>query len=243
MKRKSNISLAAGAAFLFCLSAARAEAGTVNGQPLGPPFGPSPQLALSSGTLTNNGITLDVTLNFSTPISPPSAGAANSVFGYVFLDTDQSTKTGLSVNQLNGALGLGLGQIPAGQVPGAAPNGILGVDYVVDLDSVGGTKLGDVDVISTKSLATLVSVPIGYTSESLNFSIPIAALTDPVAVNSLVDFGAIVGNPNGVTSTLEGFVASAIPEPSSLTLASLALVIVGGYGLARRHGRCRTSLP
>jgi PEP-CTERM motif len=240
MKSTSIVSLAAGVASLFCLSVAPAVAGTVTGLPLGPAFGPSPQLALSSGTVTNDGTNLDVTLNFSTPISPPAVGAANSVFGYVFLDTDQSAATGQSVNQLNGALGLGLGQIPTGQVPGESPNGILGVDYVVSLDSLGGSVPGDVDVISTTSLLTLVSVPITYTSDSLSFVIPISALTDPVAVNSLVDFGAIVGNPNGLTSTLEGFVATTVPEPSSLTLAGLGFVGLGGFRWARRRGSSRT---
>lgn len=238
MRRNSIIIPAAGIAWLVCLFTSSAVGGTVTGLPLGSAFGPDPQLALSSGTVTNDGTNLDITLNFSTPISPPSAGAANSVFGYVLLDTDQRTTTGLSVDQLNGALGLGLGQIPAGQVPGESPNGPLGVDYAVSLDSVGGTIPGDVDVISTSSLLTLVSVPIIYASESLSFSIPISALTDPVAVNSLVNFGAIVGNPNGVTSTLEGF--ASIPEPSSLTLAGLGIAGVGVFWRARRRGRCRT---
>lgn len=154
----------------------------------------------------------------------------------MLLDTDRSTATGLSVSQLDSVFGLGLSQIPAGQVPGLSPNGPLGVDYVVDLDSVGGSVPGDVDVISTISLLTLVSVPITYTSNSLSFSIPIADLTDPVAVNSQVNWGAIVGNPIGPTDTLEGFVSTSIPEPSSLTLAGLALVGGCGFSCASRRG-------
>ncbi len=97
MRRNSIIIPAAGIAWLVCLFSSSAVGGTVTGLPLGPAFGANPQLALSSGTVTNDGTNLDITLNFSTPISPPSTGSANSVFGYVLLDTDQSTTTGLSV--------------------------------------------------------------------------------------------------------------------------------------------------
>jgi serralysin len=236
MKRKSIVSLAAVAALLVCLLATSADAGTVTGQPLGPAFGPPPQLALSSGTVTNDGTNLDVTLNFSTAISAPITGAANSVYGYVFLDTDQNPLTGMSVSQLDQPLGLGLSMIPAGQVPTG-----LGVDYAVSLDSVGGSVLGDVDVLSTISLLPVVSVPISYTTDSLSFAIPLSSLTDPVSVNSLVNFGAIVSNLNGPTDTLAGFGPSAVPEPSSLTLAGLAVVGAGWYAWVRRRGRHRTS--
>jgi hypothetical protein len=241
MKRNPTVSLAAGVALLVCVSAASATAGTVTGQPLGSAFGPGPQLVLTDGTVTNDGTNLDVTLNFSTAISAPITGAANSVYGSVLLDTDQNANTGMSVSQLDGALGLGLSQIPAGQVPGASPNGLLGVDYVVSLDSVGGSVLGDVDVISSISLLTVVSVPISYTADSLSFAIPLASLTDPVAVNSLVNFGAIVANLDGVTDTLEGIGSSAVPEPSSLALAGLAVVGIGWYGWVRRRCRRYTS--
>jgi hypothetical protein len=217
---------------VFCgVAVGPARAGTTTGLPLGPAFGPSPQLALTDGTVDNNGTDLVVTLNFSTTISPPASGAANSVFGDVLLDTDQSTATGLPVTvggSLDSSFGLGLASIPSAQIP----NG-LGVDYVVDLDSVGGAKLGDVDVISTTSLNTLISVPITYTSNSLSFSIPISALTDPVAVHSYVNFGAIVGNPNGSTDTLLGI--NAIPEPSTLGMASVACLGVACFVWARRR--------
>jgi len=236
MKKRPIFLLALLMTLVSVFSIGSAAAGTVTGLPLGPAFGPSPQLALTDGTVTNDGTNLDVTLNFSTAISPPAAGAANSVFGYVLLDTDQSTTTGLSVSQLDGPLGLGLGGIPAGQVPSG-----LGVDYAVSLDSVGGTVPGDVDVISTTSLLTLASVPISYTSNSLSFSIPISDLTDPVAVNSLVNFGAIVGNPSGPTDTLLGIASTTVPEPSSIVMVFTSVILVGG--LIRFQQRGPGSVP
>ena len=204
-----------------------AVAGTVTGLPLGPAFGSDPQLALTDGTVSNDGTNLSITLNFSTPIAPPSAFAANSVFGYIFLDTDQSQLTGSTLGQLDSALGLGLGQIPPGQIP----NG-LGIDYVVDLDSVNGSVPGQVDVLSATSLNTLASVPISYSSLSLSLTIPIADLTDPVPVDSSVFFGAIIGNPGGPTDTLLG-----VPEPPSLVLSIPAVAFVGWYLWARRRSR------
>jgi hypothetical protein len=215
---------------LWCLTVAPARAGTVTGRPLGPAFGPDPQLALTDSFLTNDGKNLDLTLNFSTPISPPSAFASNSVFGYVFLDTDQSVRTGASLGQLDTALGLGLSGIPSGQVPDG-----LGVDYVVDLDSAASSVPGKVDVISATSLSTLGAVPITYSTESLSLSIPLTLLTDPVDVKSDVWFGAIVGNSTGPTATLLG-----VPEPSSLLLAGLAIACIGGSAWARRGSRRRS---
>jgi hypothetical protein len=221
---------------VFCgLAVGPACAGTMTGLPLGPAFGPSPQLALTDGTVTNDGTNLDVTLNFSTPISPPVNFAANSVFGDVLLDTDQRLATGLPVTvggQLDNSLGLGLASIPPAQIPSG-----LGVDYVVSLDSVGGAIPGNVDVISATSLTTLVSVPITYTSNNLSFSIPITSLTDPVAVNGLVNFGAIVGNPYGPTDTLLGIGGSSVPEPSSLVMAGTACLCAGWFVWARRRAR------
>jgi hypothetical protein len=221
-------------AVLFGFSAATAGAGSVTGLPLGPAFGPAPQLTLTDGTVTNDGTNLGITLNFSTPISAPAAALDNSVFGYVFLDTDQNKQSGSSLSQLDGALGLSLGTIPSGQIPSQ-----LGVDYVVDLDSVGGSVPGQVDVLSGMSLLTLGSVPITYEPKSLSLSIPLTTLTDPVAVNPFVYFGAIIGNPAignaGPTDTLQG-----VAEPPALVLAGLAVACVGCYVWAHRRTRRRT---
>jgi hypothetical protein len=220
-------------AVIACSSADTASAGSVTGLPLGPAFGPDPQLALTDGIVSNDGTDLDITLNFSTPISPPAAFVANSVFGYVFLDTDQDQQTGSSLSQLDSALGLGLNSIPAGQIPTR-----LGVDYVVELDSVGGLVPGQVDVLSATSLFALGSVPITYEPESLSLSIPLTLLTDPAAIDPFVSFGAIIGNPNGPTDTLQS-----VPEPTSFILAGLAVACAGCYRWAvvsRRTGCCRS---
>jgi len=230
MRIRLILKLPALVALLFGLSAATADAGSVIGLPLGPPFGPAPQLTLTDGLVTNDGTNLSITLNFKTPIAAPVDALDNSAFGFLFLDTDQNPQTGPSLSQLDGALGLDLGKIPSGQVPSR-----LGADYVVDLDSVGSSVPGQVDVLSGTSLLTLGSVPIAYQPQSLNLSIPLALLTDPVAVNSSVYFGAIIGNPQGPTDTLQG-----VPEPPALVLAGLAVACVGLYMWAHRRIRCRT---
>jgi hypothetical protein len=230
MRTQLIVKLPVMVAVVSWILAASADAGSVTGLPLGPAFGPAPQLTLTDGIVTNDGTTLGITLNFSTPISAPAAFTANSVFGYVFLDTDQDMATGSTLSQLDSALGLGLSNIPSGQIPSR-----LGVDYIVDLDSVGGSVLGQGDILGAASLLTLGSVPITYQPQSLSLSIPLTVLTDPVAVNSSVNFGAIVGNSFGPTDTLQS-----VPEPSSLILAGLAAACVGGYAYARRRTRCRT---
>ena len=106
----------------------------------------------------------------------------------------------------------------------------MGIDYVVNLDSVNGSVPGQVNVLSATSLNTLASVPISYTSLSLSLTIPIAYLTDPVPVDSSVFFGAIIGNLGGPTDTLLG-----VPEPPSLILSLPAVALVGWYLWARRR--------
>lgn len=229
MRSPRNLILTALVALLPCSWAAPAGAGSVTGLPLGPAFGQSPQLALTDGIVTNDGTNLTITLNFSTPIAPPVDFAPNSIFGYVLLDTDEDPQTGASVSRLDSELGLGLSEIPPQQIP----NG-LGVDYVVDLDSVNGSVPGQVDVISATSLNTLASVPITYGSLSLSLTIPLADLTDPVAVDSNVFFGAIIGTQQGPTDTLLG-----VPEPSTFVLACPAIALLGWYVGGQRRTRRR----
>lgn len=198
--------------------------------------GPAPPSRATTGTVTNDGTTLVITLDFSTPISPPARNATDSVYGYVLLDADHSTATGPSIGALDGSLGLGLGSIPSGQVPSG-----LGIDSAVSLDSVGGMAPGDVDVIGTKSLDVLASVPIAYTSDSLSFSIPLSDLTDPVTVAHLVNFAAIVGNPDGPTDTLLGVAGQAVPEPSSMMLLAGPAPLLALAHRSQRRGTVGSS--
>ncbi len=107
-------------------------------------------------------------------------------------------------------------------------------NYVVNLDSVGGSVPGQVNVISATSLSTLASVPITYGSMSLSLSIPLTYLTDPVEVNSDVFFGAIIGTLQGPTDTLLG-----VPEPATFILACPAIAFLGWYAWGRRRTQSR----
>src|SRR6516165_9102845 len=61
------------------------------------PGAPGPAITLLSITGTNDGTNLTFTLTFANPtIEGPSSGNADSVYGFINLDTDQNPGTGVS---------------------------------------------------------------------------------------------------------------------------------------------------
>jgi hypothetical protein len=235
MKKKKLWMLTAA---LACgLPAADAVAGTVDGTVLGPAFGTGSDV-LTSGSVSYDSVVsnapIDVTLNFASPIS------GSSLFGYVFLDTDDSVLTGSTLAQLdsntgpNLPLGLGLSQIPTSQIPTG-----LGVDLVISLDSLGGSTPGELDVFDTRDptnvtpLSSLVISP--YSGTTLSFSIPTSILTGFTLAPNIY-FGAIVGDGFGPTDTMEGLspAPTAVPEPSSVAMAVTSLIVAAGVIRLRR---------
>jgi hypothetical protein len=113
---------------------------------------------------------LSVSAGFFGGIARPSANAANSVFGYVDLDADQNTATGLS--------------------PGL---GSYGIDYYVDLSS---EAAGAVDVESADqfgNIATVGTAPITFTSNSFTVTIPHTL----IGGDGVVDYNVWIGKPLG----------------------------------------------
>jgi hypothetical protein len=113
MRTQLIVKLPARVAVISWILAASAGAGSVTGLPLGPAFGPAPQLTLTDGIITNDGTTLGIMLNFSTPISA-AAFTADSVLGTFSTLTRQAT--GSTLSQLT-AQGLGLSNIPSDRSP------------------------------------------------------------------------------------------------------------------------------
>jgi hypothetical protein len=178
------------------------------------------ELALAGGVFT-------ATLNFAGPIAPASAGAANSVVGFIDLDTDQNPATG-------GTAPFG-GPVPGGNsflnffimgglIPG--PTIPIGDEFYVDLFSEFDSP-GLVDVVDTTTNTVVDTVPITYFPSSLQFSIPAATLGGASAIN----FDVLVGDMQAPTDRAPNGGAPAVstpgvPEPGVLTLSLVGLGVM-----------------
>jgi hypothetical protein len=109
---------------------------------------------------------LTVTVEFYTPIEPASAGAANSVSGFVDMDTDQNAATGF-------------------------PEDNMGLEFFVDISSEQG---GNVDVVSIDAGGGQMpagSAPISFTSTSFTIVVPLAVINDDGMLNYDVFAGTV----------------------------------------------------
>ena len=172
-------------------------------------------LEVSFGSLT-----VDVNLTFSalTPILPASANAINSVSGFIEFDLDLNPSTGFNP---------GLVDLFGGLI-GNAPTG-LGVDGVILLGSEFDHP-GTVDITFFSGLTGTGSV--STTSTSMNISCSRSLF----GASSELQFAAVVGDQNFATDATGVGVAnvSAVPEPSSWVMMSLAGALLLRYRPNRR---------
>jgi subtilisin family serine protease len=167
--------------------------------PQGDPFGfGDPQLDIESVSAGVSGGTLNLTMNFFTPIAAPSTGLANSVVGYWDLDLDQDPTTGIASSQSFFA-------------PPDQQGGLLGVDAYISLFSE-SVHPGLVDIIDSNTFATIGSVPITYDSDAIEIQVPLSLLGD----DGMLNYSTIAGTfseptdaaPNSEFGTLGDFSSS-----------------------------------
>lgn len=188
----------------------------------------STEVILGSPTITIN-------MTFAAAIAPPSAFAANSVVGFIDLDTAPgpggTVPWGGPVVGGNNWINF---FIPPNSGTPSVPGPLVGLgdEFFIDL----GSELfnpGFVNVVSTTTGLAVGVAPISYLGSSLQILLPAALIGNPTSLS----YGALVGDflsptdraPNGA----EGItVSAAIPEPTTLTV--FAVLTVGALGMRRR---------
>jgi hypothetical protein len=154
------------------------------------------QLDISSTDAQLTSTALIITVEFYTPILPPSADAPNSVFGFIWLDTDQNASSGVE------------------------PTAGLGAEIEVVLGDEADTP-GQVGIYPLTFSIILGDAPISFTATSFVVTVPLTKLYDDGLVNYFVLIGAPEPDP-GSTYFLftdeapnEGVAASAAaPTPT-----------------------------
>jgi len=181
-----------------------------------------------------------ITIQFAAPIAPPSAGAPNSVVGFIDLDTAPGPGgtfpwfgpvTGGN-NWINFFV---LPNPGTPSIPG--PFVALGDEFFVDV----GSELfhpGLVDFVETVSGSTVGTAPASFIGNLLTIDFPSSFIGNP----SSVQYGALLGDffsptdraPNGDVG-LNSQTLEVIPEPSSVAVwLSIGLVAFGMHWRRRR---------
>lgn len=212
---KSNASFMLGFVLALCGVDRSAIAGVIidlEGDAVG--------IDITSLEVSFGSLTVDVNLTFSalTPILPASANAINSVSGFIEFDLDLNPSTGFNP---------GLVDLFGGLI-GNAPTG-LGVDGVILLGSEFDHP-GTVDITFFSGLTGTGSVSTTSTSMNISFSRSL------IGASSELQFAAVVGDQNFATDATGVGVAnvSAVPEPSSWVMMSLAGALLLRYRPNRR---------
>ena len=210
-------------ATMACVPRANAGSLTYSHASSALPGAAGPAITLLSITGVNDGTNFTFTLTFANPtIEGPSSGNSDAVYGFINLDTDLNSATGVSGAFLD-ANGF---QPGFGQFTPAA----LGVDAYINLSSEGDPFHGApglVDLVSTNGFNPIDTIAVTYSNQvgavpsMLSLVIPLSDFSaNQIALLDTGNFSVVVGNLNNATDFLPS--ASAVPEP-----ASLVLLIVG----------------
>lgn len=206
------------------------------------PGAPGPAITLLSITGNNDGTNFAFTVTFSNPtIAGPSSGNDNAVYGFINLDTDNNSATGVTGAFLDSnGFEPGFGQFP----PGSA-----GIDAYINLSSEGDPLHGApglIDIVTINGFSPIDRVAVTYTNQvggtpsTLSFSIPLSLFSsNSIPLLSTGDFSVIVGNVNNATDFLPSAAAVAAPEPQSmlLLLLGMPLTLLASGRIDRRRRR------
>jgi hypothetical protein len=174
----------------LAIGLASSSSATEVSDPIGDTFGTggADQLDISSMDAQYDATNLTITVNFSTPIQPTEAGASNSVFGFIYLDTDQDIDTGALIGDA------------------------LGAEFVVDLLDDGLPHLTIVSNI--ESGIDTGNAPISFTDTSFTATVPLTAIGGD---DGLVDYGVLLGAPDPAAGSEYFFFTDEAPNEGAAT--------------------------
>ena len=182
---------------------------------------PGPLLDLDTVALVYDANFLYFEVTFFTPIQPASSGAPNALYGFIDLDVDQSSKSGVPPIQ-------NMWSPPFESLK-------LGVDFLITLFDL--PTPGQVAVVDAADFSVVAIVEVEFSRFSISGAVPLDVISLPALggmEDGLVDYAATIGT--FVQPTDAGDFAGTsvlIPAPGSIVFLGLAGMV--GPRRRRRH--------